>query len=92
MEELLLSCLLFGNKLDIVHQKEVGAAVFFMKSMGVVISDVIDKLVCKMLAACIDYVCVRSVLFHLIHNCAQQMRFTKSAVTVNEKRVIRLSG
>ena len=70
----------------------VGAAVFFMESMGVVISDVIDKLVCEVLAACIDYVCVRSVLFHLIHDCAQQMRFAESAVAVNEQRIIRLSG
>ena len=92
MEEFLLGCFCFSDELNIVNKKNITVSVFLMESIGIMVSDVIDKLVCEKLTACVDNFCIGTLLLDFVHDSEKQMGFSETGMAVNEKRVIGNTG
>ena len=92
MEELLLGGLLAGDKLDIVHQEEVGIAVFVAEFRVFALLERLNQLVGELIALDVDYVVVRVAVVDLPGDGVEEVGFAKAAGAVDEKGVIGLGG
>ena len=90
MEKFLLRGVLAGDELDIVHEKEVGAAVFAAELDVLALLDGGNQLVGKLVALDIDDVVVGVPVVDHVGDGVQQVRFSEARRAVDEQRVIRL--
>ena len=92
MEKFLLRALLAGDKLDVVHQKNVDLAVFVLELCSRAVIERLDELVGEFLAVGQNYLHRRVVFLYLVAYGVEQMRLAEPRVAVDEQRVIRLAG
>ena len=88
MEELLLCLDFAGNKLDIVHQKQVGISVLFPEFEVFARLDGIDELVGEIVSLDINDVVVRVAFPDPKPDRVEQMGLAQTGVAVNEKRIV----
>lgn len=79
MEELLLGGLLAGDKLDIVHQEEVGIAVFVAEFRVFALLKRLNRLVGELIALDVDDVVVRVAVVDLPGDGVEEVGFAKAA-------------
>ena len=88
VEEFLLRGILSGDKLNIVDQKNVAAAVFFVEFIHFVPGKALDHLVGEFIALDINYVDIRFFSPDLVDNGVHQVGLSQSARSVYEQRVV----
>ena len=92
MEELLLHGVFAGDKLDIIHQKQVRLTVFLPEGRGGAPGDGRDNLVGKVLAFGVDDRAVREVLLKFFCHGVEQVGLTQPGAAVDEQRVVQQRG
>ena len=92
MEKFFLGGLFVCNELNVVHQKNVAAAVLIVERRSIVFLNIMNQLIGKVFAAGVKDDFIRSLFFHLVHDCGKQMRFSETGVAVNEQGIIGFSG
>ena len=88
MEEFLLRGVLTGDKLNIVNQKQVGAAVFVAEFKVFTVAHGFDEFVGKLVALDVDNAVIRMLLLDAVGDGIEQVRFPEAGLAVDEKRVI----
>ena len=91
MEKLLFGGGLAGDKLDVVHQEQVGLAVLLPEGRGGALGNGRDDLVGEVLALGVDHVAVGEVLFKLFGHGVEQVGFPQAGAAVDEQRVVQQS-
>ena len=92
MEKFFLRFLFTGNKLDIVHQKDISVAVFVVKFQLLAFTDGLDQCVCKIIALDVYNFCAGVVLTDAVSDRIDQMCFSKAGIAVDQQRVIGFGG
>ena len=92
VKKFLLRGFFVGDKLNIIDQQNIAGAVFIVKCRGIVVADIMDQLVRKMLAAGVQHGFPRTLRLDLVHDGGEQMRFAKTGMAVDEQRIIRFAG
>jgi len=90
VEEFLLRGILAGNKLDVVDEEEIGAAVFAAELNVPPLLKGRDQFVCKLIAFDVDDVVAWVRPVQLVGNRVEQMRLAEAGRSVDEKRIIGL--
>lgn len=92
VEKLLLHRVFARDEVDVVDQKHVHVAVFFLKRQVAVLPQRqrVDELVGEFLAGDVEDVEVRVQLSDLVHNREQQVRFAQPRRAEEEQRVVQL--
>ena len=91
VEELVLGLLLAGDELDIVHQKEIHAAVAVMEILGRAVFDGPHELVGKVVALDVGDAFLRLTLVDGVADGQQQVRFPEAGIAVDEKGIVGLA-
>ena len=87
MEKLLLSLYFTGNKLDIVHKKNVGASVFFAELYIFTDLKRQNEFVRKIIAFDVDNAVFRMLFGNFVTNRMKEMRFSKPGFSIDKKGV-----
>ena len=85
MEKFLLRGVLARDELDIVHEKEVGVAVFVTELEVLAAADGVDQLVCELVALDVDDVIVRVLALDLVGDGIEQVRLAEAGLAVDEQ-------
>ena len=88
MEELFLRGFLAGDELNIVDEECVGLAVLFAETHGGTGADGLDQLVCKLVALDINDILIREILFELVTDGVEQVRFAEAGVAVDKEGIV----
>ena len=92
VEKFLLRGIFARDKLNVVNQKHVRIAVFIVKICHILLRDIVNKLVCEIFTARINYVGVGVVSFYLVAYGVEKVGFAEAGVAVNKQRVICSAG
>ena len=92
MEKFLLRGVLARDELNIVHEEEVGVAVFVTELEVLAAADGVDQLVCELVALDIDDVIVRVLALDLVGDGIEQVRLAEAGFAVDEKGIIGVRG
>ena len=92
MEKFLLRGVLACDELDIVHEEEVGVAVFVTELEVLAAADGVDQLVCELVALDVDDVIVRVLALDLVGDGIEQVRLAEAGLAVDEQGVIGVGG
>ena len=92
VEKFLLRGFLARDELNIVHQKQVRAAVFVAELDVLPLFDRLDQLVRELIALDVHDVVIGVRLAKLRRNGVQQVRFAEPRRTVNEQRIVGIGG
>ena len=92
MEELLLRLLLAGDKLNIVHQQKIGAAVLCAQLLAAADLNGMNEIVRKVVALDVHDFRFRVFRMQRAADGEKKVRFAETGVAVNEERVIELAG
>ena len=92
MEELLLGGGLARDKLNVVHQEQVGFPVLFPKGRGGTLGNGGDDLVGEVLAFGVNHRPVREILFKLLGHGVEQVGFSQPGAAVDEQGVVQQRG
>ena len=90
MKHLLLAALLAGNKLNVIHQEDIGKAVFLPKLLIAPLTNRLDEFVGKGVAFDIEDPIIRVVMVDAVGNGIEQMCFSQSGLSIDEERIIAL--
>ena len=88
VEKFLLGGVLAGDELDVVHQKQVGVAVFVAEFEVFTAADGLDKLVGELLAPDVDDVVFRVLLLDAVGDGVEQVGFAQAALTVEKQGIV----
>ena len=88
MEELFLRGFLAGDELNIVDEECVGLAVLFAETHGGTGADGLDQLVCKLVALDVNDILIREILFELVTDGVEQVRFAEAGVAVDKEGIV----
>ena len=92
MEKFLLRGVLARDELDIVHEEEVGVAVFVTELEVLAAADGVDQLVCELVALDVDDVIVRVLALDLVGDGIEQVRLAEAGLAIDEQGVIGVGG
>ena len=88
MEELLLGLLLAGDELHVIHQQQVGLAVFFPHFGGLALPDGVHQLIGQVVALDIGDFGMGVVFPNDVGDGVDQVGLAKAGVSVDEQRVV----
>ena len=88
VEEFLLGTLLAADKLNVVHQQDVGVSVLMSELGHLGLSEAFDKLVRKVVALYVADNLGRIILFDLVSDSVEQVGLAESGVSVQKQRII----
>ena len=91
MEEFLLHTILVAEELNIVNEKNVRTAVFFMEAYHIVLIDALDKVVSEFLACYVNDIIIRILLLYLVSNSMHKVSLTQSGRTIDKQRIVILA-
>ena len=92
MEKFLLRGVLARDELNIVHEEEVGVAVFVTELEVLAAADGVDQLVCELVALDVDDVIVRVLALDLVGDGIEQVRLAEAGLAIDEQGVIGVGG
>src|SRR5947209_3660581 len=88
MEELFLRAFLARDKLDVINQENINAAVARAELLIPVLADRIDHLVCESLRGDIQDAAPRLSLHREMPNRVQDVRLAETDAAIDEERVV----
>ena len=92
MEKFNLGALLAGDKLNVVHQKEIDIAVLVAEFLRFAFLDGLDHLVGEIVTLDIGNLLFRKAFPDGVADRPEQVGLSKAGIAVNKKRIIVLSG
>ena len=88
MEKFLLCGILARDKLDVVHQQNIGFAVFLMEFAGGAPADGFDQLIGEIVPFDVQGGHFRMIFLDIIADGVQQVGFSQTGIPIDKQRVI----
>ena len=92
MEKLVLSGLLAGDELDIVHEEKVDVAVLYAKLLRSAVLDGFDHLIGELVALDVGYLLGGVLLVDSLSDGEEKVGLAETGISVDEKGIVDLAG
>ena len=91
MKKFFLCRLFAGNKLNIIYQQEIYFSEFLSEFLHFSVLERIYQSISKIFAFDISNAFFRILFMNSLADCKKKMRFSKTGISVNEKRIVILA-